>query len=169
MKRHITLQVCVALAVMLSIEAQAKGAAVTAQAKGTFQVKIGPLTAYDVSEGTKAGRMSIDKEFGGDLTATSKGEMLTSGSAEETSGVYVAIETVQGTLHGRKGSFILHHTGIMERGKPSLSIHVVPDSGTGELAGITGRMNIIIAPDGGHSYELDYVLPAPAAAPAAAH
>lgn len=166
MNKHISLTVCLALALGLAAQAQEKGVAMSKQAKGTFEVKIGPLTAYDVSEGTKAGRMSIDKVFHGDLDATSKGEMLTSGSAEQTSGVYVAVETVKGTLHGRKGSFILHHTGIMERGNPSLEIKVVPDSGTEELAGITGTMNIIIAPDGGHSYEFEYTLP-PAITPAA--
>lgn len=166
MNKHITLTVCLALALGLAAHAQEKGAAMTTHAKGTFEVKIGPLTAYDVTEGTKAGRMSIDKVFHGDLEGTSKGEMLTSGSGEQTSGVYVAIETVKGTLHGRKGSFILHHTGIMDRGQPSLSVNVVPDSGTDELTGIKGTLNIIIAPDGGHSYEFEYTLP-PAITPAA--
>ena len=104
-------------------------------------------------------RMSIDKEFKGDLAATSKGEMLSAGTAVKGSAGYVAIERVIGTLAGRRGSFVLQHNGLMNRGAPHLVITVVPDSGTGELAGLSGTMAIIIA-DGKHSYELDYSLPA---------
>ena len=129
----------------------------TSHATGTFEVKLQPLQSYDQTEGTTAARMSIDKQFSGDLDATSKGEMLIAGTATKGSAGYVAIETVTGTLNGRKGTFILilQHSATMNRGTPSLSVTVVPDSGTGELAGITGTLNIIIDA-GKHSYEFDY-------------
>jgi hypothetical protein len=126
-----------------------------AHASGTFEVKLTPQT--DDKGDPALGRMLIDKQFHGELEGTSKGQMLTAGSAEG-SGVYVAVEKVTGTLHGRTGAFILHHTGIMTRKTPQLSINVVPDSGTEQLAGITGKMNIIIA-NGKHSYEFEYTLP----------
>ena len=126
-----------------------------AHATGTFEVKLAPQT--DEGSDPSLGRMTINKQFHGDLEGTSKGQMLTAGSAEG-SGVYVAVEKVTGTLHGRSGTFVLHHTGIMTRKVPQLSINVVPDSGTGQLAGITGKMNIIIT-NGKHSYEFEYTLP----------
>jgi hypothetical protein len=127
----------------------------TTIAKGEFDVKITPQPADDLSAGGM-GRMSIDKILHGDLEGTSKGEMLTAMSADvKDSGVYVAVERVTGTLHGRKGSFALHHTGIMDRGQQNLTVTIVPDSGTGELTGISGTMKIII--DGKkHFYEFDY-------------
>jgi len=128
---------------------------VTKRATGTFEVKLAPLPAYDTSEGSPLGRRSLDKVFAGDLTATSKGEMLSAGTGVKGSAVYVAIERVTGSLGGRRGSFCLHHTGIMNRGAPSLTINVVPDSGTDDLLGLTGSMAIIIA-GGKHSYEFDY-------------
>ena len=125
-------------------------------ANGTFQVKLIP----QVTEGdARLGRLSIEKQFQGDLEATSKGEMLTGGTVVKGSAGYVAMELVTGKLHGRSGSFILQHTGTMDRGKPSLSVTVVPDSGTDELTGLTGKMAINIA-DGKHSYELQYTLQA---------
>lgn len=130
------------------------------RASGTFDVKINPLTAYDASEGSPLGRMSIDKQFHGDLEATSKGEMLSAMTAVQGSAGYVALERVTGSLEGRTGSFILQHSGTMTRGTPGLTISVVPDSGTGELLGLTGRMSIEIGA-GKHSYELEYSLPAP--------
>ena len=125
------------------------------QASGTFEVKLTPQA--DDTGDPALGRMLIDKQFHGELEGTSKGQMLTAGSAEG-SGVYVAVEKVTGTLHGLTGTFILHHTGIMTRKTPQLSINVVPDSGTGQLAGITGKMNIIIT-NGKHSYDFEYTLP----------
>lgn len=135
-----------------------KGTPNVKRAAGTFEVKLAPLDAYNKTEGANAGRMSLDKVFKGDLEATGKGEMLTAGTDVKGSAAYVAIERVTGTLQGRSGSFALHHTGVMNRGTPSLSIAVVPDSGTGQLAGISGKLNIIIA-GGKHSYEFDYSLP----------
>ena len=130
-------------------------------ARGPFDVKIAPQKPdNDVSQAANLSRMTIDKQFHGDLEGTSKGEMLSSMSEEvKNSGTYVAIERVTGTLAGRKGSFALHHTGIMDRGQPNLTITVVLDSGTGELNGINGTMNIVIAPDGKHSYDFEYQIP----------
>jgi hypothetical protein len=123
-------------------------------ASGTFQVKLSP----QVTDGdARLGRLSIDKQFLGNLEATSKGEMLTGGTPVKGSAGYVAIELVTGKLHGRSGSFILQHTGTMDRGEPSLSVTVVPDSGTDELVGLTGKMAINIAA-GNHSYEFEYTL-----------
>ena len=126
-------------------------------ATGTFDVKLAPQTD-DKNGDPSLSRMTIDKQFHGDLVGTSKGQMLAAGDAK-TSGVYVAIEKFNGTLKGRSGTFILHHTGLMTRGVPQLSIEVVPDSGTGQLAGLAGKMTINIAADGKHSYEFEYTLP----------
>jgi hypothetical protein len=144
----------------LATLAAEKEATMTAAASGTFEVKLKPLTAYDDTEGTMAGRMSLDKEFTGGLVATSKGEMLTAMTATKGSAGYVAIETVKGTLNGRKGTFVLQHSGTMNRNVPKLTITVVPDSGTGELAGLTGTMTIDIH-DGKHFYEFDYSITEP--------
>ena len=133
-----------------------KGKLVTKHATGPFEVK---LTPQDDKGDPTLGRMSIDKQFHGDLEGTSKGQMLTGMSDVKGSGAYVAIEKVDGTLQGRKGTFILHHVGIMNRGNPNLTVEVVPDSGTGQLQGLTGKMNIIIAPGGAHSYDFEYTLP----------
>ena len=130
----------------------------TMLARGSFAVNIIPQPPEDKTEGLTLGRMLIEKKFQGDLEAVGKGQMLTGMTEVKGSGAYVAIERVTGTLHGRSGSFILHHLGIMERGAPRLSVSVVPDSGTRDLAGIAGTMTIIIA-EGKHSYELAYTLP----------
>jgi hypothetical protein len=127
-----------------------------AHATGPFDVKVIPQD--DKSDDPLLGRMSLDKQYHGDLDATGKGQMLTAGSAVKGSGAYVAIEKVTGTLHGRTGSFVLQHTGTMTQGIPQLTITVVPDSGTGQLAGIAGKMTIKIA-DGKHSYDFEYTLP----------
>ena len=130
----------------------------TMLARGSFAVNIIPQPPEDKTEGLTLGRMLIEKKFQGDLEAAGKGQMLTGMTEVKGSGAYVAIEHVTGTLHGRSGSFILHHLGIMERGAPRLSVSVVPDSGTRDLAGIAGTMTIIIA-EGKHFYELAYTLP----------
>ena len=127
------------------------------RATGKFDVKVAPLTSYNADDASM-GRMSIDKQFHGDLEATSKGEMLSSMDRVVGSGAYVAIERVTGTLAGRQGAFALYHIGTMDRGKPQLSIRVVPDSGAGQLTGLTGTMTIDIDA-GNHSYGFDYSLP----------
>lgn len=131
--------------------------AMTQRAAGTFEVKLQQLAVNDKFEGDTRGRMSIDKEFKGDLEATTKGEMLMAGTAVKGSAGYVAMETVTGKLHGKSGTFVLMHQGIMNRGAPTLSVTVVPDSGTGELVGLAGKLNIIIE-GGKHSYEFDYTI-----------
>jgi hypothetical protein len=135
-----------------------KGVDVTKQATGTFDVKLNPEPPEDKAEGSTLGRMSFDKQFHGDIEGTSKGQMLTAGTDVKGSAGYVAIERVTGTLNGRKGSFVLQHSGTMSKGALQMSINVVPDSGTGELAGLAGKMTIIIA-EGKHSYDFEYSLP----------
>ena len=105
------------------------------------------------------GRLILDKQYHGDLEATGKGQMLTAGTEVKGSAAYVAIERVTGTLKGHTGSFVLQHSGTMTQGAGQLVITIVPDSGTGELKGITGKMTIHIAPDGKHSYDFEYTLP----------
>jgi len=134
-----------------------KGKVVTKHASGTFEVKITPQQDDKTSD-PAVGRMSIDKQFHGDLEGTSKGQMLAAMTSVKGSAGYVAMEKVRGTLSGRSGTFVLQHSAIMDRGTPQLTIIVVPDSGTDQLAGLTGKMNIIIT-DGKHSYEFDYSLP----------
>lgn len=134
----------------------------TTRASGTFDVTLGPLPPYDAAEGSPIARMSIDKKFRGDLDATSKGEMLAAGTGVKGSAGYVALERVSGTLKGRRGTFVLQHSGIMTRGSPHLTLTVVPDSGTDQLVGLSGMMAIHIAPDKTHAYEFDYsIAPVP--------
>ena len=121
-------------------------------ATGEFVVKLLPLAFEGQAEGSKLGRMSIDKTISGDLVATTKGQMLSAMTEVKGSAGYVAIERVEGTLKGKRGTFVLQHTGTMDQGSPSLSVTVVPDSGTGELVGLAGKLNIVIAA-GKHSYE----------------
>ena len=127
-------------------------------AKGTFEVKITPQTPDGKFEDATLGRMTIDKQLHGDIEGTSKGQMLTGMTDVKGSAGYVAMERVTCELQGRRGSFLLQHSATMDRGVPTLSVTVVPDSGTGELLGITGKFNIIIT-DGKHSYEFEYNLP----------
>ena len=108
--------------------------------------------------GNPIGRMTLDKQFHGDLEARSVGQMLAFRTEVEGSAGYVAMERVSGSLSGRAGSFVLQHSGTMHRGKPGLTITVVPDSGTGKLTGLSGTMNIDIE-EGRHSYSFAYVLP----------
>lgn len=129
----------------------------TNRASGTFEVKLTPQAMDDSPESALLGRMSIDKQFHGALEATSKGMMLSAGTTVKGSAGYVAIERVSGALHGRSGAFVLQHSGTMTRGAPQLTITVVPDSGTGGLVGLAGKMAIIIA-DGKHSYDFEYTL-----------
>lgn len=127
-------------------------------ATGTFEVKLAPQKADNPqAEAAALGRMSLDKEFHGDLEATGQGEMLSFLDREKASGGYVAMERVTGKLQGREGSFILQHNATMNRGAAEMNIMVVPDTGTGQLAGIAGSMTVRI--DGGqHFYDFDYTL-----------
>jgi hypothetical protein len=134
------------------------GAAMAAHATGAFEVKLTPQPPEDKAEGSTLGRMSGEKQFHGDLEGTSKVQMLTAMTDVKGSAGYVAIERVTGTLHGHTGSFVLQHSGSSNRGATQLSITVVPDSGTGQLVGITGKMTITIT-DGKHSYDFEYTLP----------
>ena len=130
----------------------------THTAQGTFTVQLQALPMEGVPDEALLGRRTIDKQFEGGLVATSQGQMLSVGTAVQGSAVYVALERVQGTLSGREGGFALHHTGIMNRGTPSLNVKVVPDSGTGALEGIEGELEIQIT-DGQHFYTFRYTLP----------
>ncbi|HRF53926.1 MAG TPA: DUF3224 domain-containing protein [Aquimonas sp.] len=130
----------------------------SASAKGSFTVSLKRLSLSEVASSTDLGRMSIDKVFSGDLQGSSRGEMLSVMGGVEGSASYVAMERVTATLHGRRGSFALQHNGTMDRGARSLSISVVPDSGTDGFTGITGRMQIDIT-DGQHFYTFEYELP----------
>src|ERR1700722_5435132 len=135
-----------------------KGANVI-QAKGTFEVKLDPQGDADKADGSILARMSIDKKYHGDLEGAAKGTMWTRGTDVKGSAGYVAVERVTGTLNGKSGSFVLQHSGTLTRGAAVQNISVVPDSGTGQLAGITGKFLVIIA-EGKHAYEFDYTLPA---------
>jgi hypothetical protein len=123
---------------------------------GTFDVKLTPETLADKAADKTLARMSIDKQFHGELEGTSKGEMLSAVTMVKGSAGYVAIERVTGTLKGRKGSFVLQHSATMARGEPHLHIIVVPDSGTEELSGLAGTMKINVASGGQHSYDFEY-------------
>ena len=128
-------------------------------ATGVFDVKVVPQGEADKAPGSTLGRMSLDKQFHGDLEATGKGEMLTAGTDVKGSAAYVAMERITGSLDGRNGSFVLMHNGVMTPVSQQLALTVVPDSGSGGLLGITGRMTIVVA-DGKHSYDFEYNLPA---------
>ena len=130
----------------------------TSHATGTFEVSVQPLALHEAAEGAPLGRLSIDKIFHGDLAGSSCGEMLSARTATDGSAGYVALEYVRGSLGGRSGSFVLQHSGTLTRGAPSLSVSVVPDSGTGELAGLAGSLAISMV-DGEHHYAFDYDLP----------
>lgn len=124
-------------------------------ASGTFEVKLNPQD--DKQEDSTISRLSIDKEFQGDLVGVSKGQMLAAGTGVQGSAGYVAIEKVSGTLNGRAGTFVLQHSGTMTRGTPELTVSVVPDSGTDQLKGLAGKMTIKIE-NGMHFYELQYTI-----------
>ena len=128
------------------------------RATGSFEVKMAPQKPDNPqAQAAALGRMSLDKQFHGDLEATSQGEMLSVLDQTKGSGGYVALERVTGTLQGRSGSFVLQHNATMNRGVPQLNVIVVPDSGTGDLSGISGSMTIRIE-SGHHFYDLEYAL-----------
>ena len=134
-----------------------KETSMTTSASGTFDVKTAPQAPDEKAGSSTIGRLLLDKEFHGDLKGSSKGQMLAFSSSVKGSAGYVAIEEVTGTLNGRTGTFALQHSGTMTRGTPHLTITVVPDSGTGQLTGLTGKMVIEIA-EGKHSYKFDYTI-----------
>ena len=131
-----------------------KKEAAMSHAKGTFEVKLTPQK--DDNSDPTMGRMAGDKQYHGDLEGTATVQMLYAGNpGAKGSGGYVAIEKVTGTLQERSGTFVLQHSGTMNKGAQQLSITVVPDSGTGQLAGISGKMEIKIV-EGKHFYEFEY-------------
>jgi hypothetical protein len=124
--------------------------------KGTFEVKLNPIGfSQEGIDGIQLGRMSIDKTFHGELSGQSKGEMLSAMTSTKGSAGYVALEQFVGTLNGKKGSFVLQHFGTMAQGDNRLILEVVPDSGAGELEGLSGTMKVIME-NGKHYYEFDY-------------
>ncbi len=127
------------------------------QASGTFDVTTSREPPYDTGEGATLGRASLEKRFYGGLEGTSTVQMLSAITSVQGSAGYVALERVTGSLHGRAGTFVLQHSGTMRRGKPELAVTVVPDSGTGELGGISGSMTIEIV-EGKHLYTFAYSL-----------
>jgi hypothetical protein len=140
----------------------AKGTPMNGEARGSFEVKMTPASEERFPDGTSLGRYTLAKEIHGDLEATSRGEMLGGGTPVEGSAGYVAMERVKGSLHGRRGSFLLQHVGKMSKaGGYEMNIAVVPDSGTGELVGLAGRFEILLA-GGRHDYRFEYSI-APAA------
>jgi hypothetical protein len=128
---------------------------VNSHARGTFDVKTIPQPTDDAS--VAIGRLLLDKQFHGDLQATSNGQMLAVRTGVANSAGYVAMEQVTGTLLGRTGTFALQHSGTMNRGEQELLVTVVPDSGTGELAGLMGTMMIVIE-GGKHKYDFEFSL-----------
>jgi Protein of unknown function (DUF3224) len=128
----------------------------TMTARGTFDVKVTPQPQDDSAAGP-FGRLFLDKQFAGDLQGSGKGQMLASGTGREQSGAYVALELVTGTLHGKRGSFVLQHKGTMSKGAATMEVTVVPDSGTEALAGIGGAMTILVE-GRQHSYVFTYSL-----------
>jgi hypothetical protein len=171
MENNTVSRVCIILSLCLCLVAafhsasaqspgtQQKEATVQLHAAGTFEVKGIPQPPDSALADSGISRVLIDKQFHGGLEAASKGQMLAFGDPSKGSAGYVAIERVTGSLGGRSGSFALQHTGTMDRGALQLSVHVVPGSGTGQLAGLAGSMNIQIEA-GKHSYTFDYTLPA---------
>jgi len=140
---------------MSGIAPTLKANAMPSHATGSFEVNLVPQALANADAGPLMGRLSINKTFNGGLQAISQGEMLSAGTSVKGSAGYVAMECVTGTLDGKSGSFVLQHSGTMNRGVPQLTVSVVPDSGTDELAGLTGTLSIQIA-DGKHSYSMDY-------------
>jgi len=152
----VALAACAVICFVAATNTAQKEAPRMTRATGSFEVKLVPQT--DEGQDAVLGRMTIDKQFHGDLEGTSRGQMLSLMTETKGSGAYVAIEKVTAKLHGKSGTFALYHSATMTRGTPSLSITVVPDSGTGELAGISGKMTIDIV-EGKHFYVFEYSLP----------
>jgi hypothetical protein len=143
---------------VLALRAAQRETPMSHHAAGTFDVKLTPLDPAFKADDNSIGHFSLDKQFHGALEATSKGEMLSGAGTVKGSGGYVAIERVTGTLDGRTGTFILEHNGTMQNGTYHLNVIVIPDSGTAQLTGLQGSMEIIIK-DGHHYFDFTYTLP----------
>lgn len=157
------MKLCVfALALLLAPAAHtqqaANGSLMSHHAIGSFEPGVKPLPA-DLPTAPSLGRMTLNKQLHGGIEGTSTGQMLTAMSETKGSAGYVAVEVVTGKVDGLTGSFSLIHMGIMDRGKPTLTVTVVPDSGTVELVGLAGTFTINIAADGKHTYDFEYTLP----------
>lgn len=149
----------IVLAGLLSASAIAKDSNMhNLTAKGSFSVQMTPQKELDETRGVSIKRLSLDKTYEGELSATGQGEMLTATTPVQGSAGYVAIEKISGTLDGKSGSFVVQHTGIMGIGAPALDVTIVPDTGTGELTGISGKLKIDNQ-NGQHTYVLQYALP----------
>ena len=144
-----------AIGAMAALAAQTRKETMTLSAHGEFEVKIVPQPQDDSGQNVKLGRLTLDKVFHGELDGTAKGQMLTGMTDTKGSAGYVAIEHVIGTLHGRAGAFTLQHSGTADRNVQNLVITVVPDSGTGKLTGLSGRMDIKVE-GGKHFYDFHY-------------
>jgi Protein of unknown function (DUF3224) len=147
------------LASTVHAQQAAKGSPMSHHTTGSFEPGVKPLPP-DFPNAPSLGRMTINKQLHGGIEGISTGQMLTAMSETKGSAGYVAVELVSGKLDGLAGSFSLIHIGLMDRGKPTLTVTVVPDSGTGELVGLTGTFTINIAADGKHTYDFEYTLPA---------
>ena len=131
------------------------------RATGSFDVKVVPQKPdTQIARAANLSRLTIDKRFHGDLEGASKGEMLALQTDVKGSAGYVALERVTGKLKGAQGTFVLQHSATMHKGEPDSKITVVPDSATGELVGLTGKMVITVAEDGAHNYEFEFKLDA---------
>lgn len=157
MKGTLVFAACLTLVAASAASAQAVA---TTHARGTFDVATTPQTVADSGARTLLGRYSLTKQFRGDLDGTSTAEMLTGGNVSTGSAGYVAMELVTGTIGGRRGTFVLQHSGTLTRGTAQLTIRVVPESGTGQLAGISGSMSITIT-NGVHYYDFEYAIGSP--------
>jgi hypothetical protein len=129
----------------------------TTRVTGAFTIDTWDAMPYDDQDGVTLSRTRVTKTFTGDMQGTSTAELLMA-QAPEGSAAYVGMERIVGTVNGRAGSFVLHHSATADRGAQSASWTVVPDSGTGELQGLRGQARIDITPDGGHTFTLDYDL-----------
>ena len=129
----------------------------TRQVSGSFDITRTAEPPFDTADGVTLGRMRFDKTFHGPLAATSVVHMTSAMTSVKGSAGYVAVERISGALEGRAGSFVVLHAGLMSRGAQSLTITVVPDSGTGELVGLAGSMAIEIV-EGKHHYRMSYTL-----------
>jgi hypothetical protein len=147
---------------LAGLAAQPNGGKKVSHSSGSFVVKVAPVEASELGKKAGAGRMTIDKTWSGGMEGASQGEMLTSATESTGAMAYVAIERFSGKLDGKSGSFVFTHNATMMKTDPKsgvMQISIVPSSGTGELAGITGRLTITIDATGKHTYELEYQLP----------